>query len=109
MSRLSCLLRALMLWALWSAPAAAAEPALVPPRMLAPPRPTYPPGATGDAVVVVKTTIGPDGRVRAVEVLDGNEPFVSAALAAVSGLSFEPATRGDKAITSIIRLEVRFQ
>jgi protein TonB len=58
-------------------------------------QPEYPESAraTGvEARVVLKIVVELDGRVGRVQVLKGEEPFVSAALAVVQGWSYQPAT-----------------
>jgi TonB family protein len=68
----------------------------------------YPPGAHGVATVVVDLVIDKDGRVGDVTVVDGDEPFVSAALAAARGWSFTPARRGDLRVSARVRMLVDF-
>ncbi len=81
---------------------------VVPPRLIHAPDIPYPRGAEGDAVVVLAVTVTTTGTVRAVRVLDGEEPFVSAALRAAPTFRFEPATRDDRRISATIRFEVAF-
>ncbi len=86
----------------------AAPPVIVPPRPVTPIHADYPQGATGDAVVVLVITVASDGSVRGARVVDGAEPFASAAIAASAGWRFEPATRDDKPFAAAIRAEIRF-
>lgn len=92
-----------------AAPAApSAPPAIVPPRPLAPLGAAYPPGAEGDALVLLELVINADGTVRRARVLEGAEPFASAALAASARFSFAPATRNGAPISAAIRAEIHF-
>jgi len=68
----------------------------------------YPPGAHGDATVIVDVVVEKDGRVGDVSVVDGEEPFVSAALAAAHAWSFTPARRGDLRVAARVRMRVDF-
>src|SRR5262245_7728072 len=90
-----------------AAPPAAAQPAkgsppeaaparVVDPKPLAPLTAPYPEGAKGNAVVVVAIVVNADGTVRKARAVSGEEPFVSAAIAASSGWRFAPATREGK-------------
>lgn len=81
---------------------------VVPPRLIHAPDIPYPRGAEGDAVVVLAVTVTTTGTVRAVRVLEGEEPFVGAALRAAPTFRFEPATRDDRRISATIRFEVAF-
>jgi TonB family protein len=102
-----------------AAPRLAAEPqttsstqqatsAIVPPQLESPPVAPYPAGAHGDAVVIVTVTVNRDGSVRTASA-EPNEPFSSAASAAVRGFRFAPATRDGKPVAAVIRLEIAFQ
>lgn len=84
------------------------DPAAEPPHLRSG-TPAYPKGAQGDAIVVLELTIGRDGRVLGVEVVDGQEPFASAATTSAAGFVFEPARRNGKAMVARVRLQVRFQ
>lgn len=81
---------------------------VVPPRLSSEAQVAYPLGGTGDAVVVLAVTVNADGTVRAVRILEGDEPFVGAALETVPTWRFEPATRAGQPISAIIRFEVAF-
>jgi TonB family protein len=83
--------------------------AIVPPRLVSAPEIPYPRGAEGDAVVVLAVTVGATGTVRAVRVIDGEEPFVGAAVQAAPTFRFEPATRDGRVLSATIRFEVTFR
>jgi len=82
--------------------------AIVMPRVLTPVQPAYPEDAEGDASVTVAVTVSQSGDVSAVRVLEGDEPFASRAVEAVSAARFAPATRGGMPIASTIRFRVDF-
>jgi TonB family protein len=82
--------------------------ALVPPRQLDAPAPAYPDGAHGDASVVLEIDVGADGDVIQARVIEGDEPFASAARTAALRFRFEPATRGGTPIRATIRARVEF-
>ncbi len=86
-----------------------AAPVIVPPRPLAPLTAAYPEGATGDAEVVVAAVVNADGSVRSARAVSGDEPFLTAAIAASSGWGFEPATRDGKPMAATIRAQIRFR
>jgi TonB family protein len=87
----------------------AVPPAIVPPLLQFAPAIPYPAGATGDAVVVLALTVNPAGAVRAVKVIEGDEPFVAAAVRAAPEFRFSPATRAGQAVAATIRFEVTFR
>ncbi len=64
-----------------------------------------------EAVVVLKVVIEADGRVGRIVVMKGEEPFVTAALNAVRGWSYEPARLDGRAISifKIIKLPFRLR
>lgn len=66
----------------------------------------YPLGAQGDAAVILELLVDADGRVREVRVIEGQEPFASAALDAAVGWTFLPARRGDRPVAARVRMEV---
>ena len=76
---------------------AAPRSGVVPPRPLEPLRADYPDGAQGDSEVLLEMTINADGAVRSARVVEGQEPFTTAALRASSTFHFAPATRDGKA------------
>ncbi|HEY8039372.1 MAG TPA: TonB family protein [Polyangiaceae bacterium] len=88
--------------------AAAQTSAVTPPSALDAGHVVYPQGAHGDAAVVLDLVIGKDGRVSDVLVVDGDEPFVSAALAAARAWTFSPAHRGDVTVSARIRMRIDF-
>lgn len=90
------------------AQAAPKAPAVEMPRPRTPLTAKYPDGAEGDAAVIVKLVIEKDGSVSTAEVVEGREPFASAALAAARGFTFSPATRDGAPIRAAIRVEVAF-
>ncbi len=57
---------------------------------------------------MLRITVDRDGHVREASVLEGDEPFASAALAGVHDARFEPATRGGHPVAATIRLRVDF-
>jgi len=81
---------------------------VVPPHLISSSDVPYPAGATGDAVVVLKLTIGADGGVRSVLWVAGDEPFVGVAVEATLKWRFEPANRDGKPVASIIRFQLTF-
>lgn len=70
---------------------------------------SYPDSGRGDATVVLELVIAADGRVAQVSLVQGTEPFSSAALAAASSWRFEPARRGGAAVPAKIRFRVHFE
>ena len=89
-------------------PDAGVEPPIEPPRALSHEPPAYPEGETTDANVVIEVVVEANGTASAVRVVDGEEPFASAALDAVRRYRFEPAQRAGKPIRARIRLGVAF-
>lgn len=74
--------------------------------------PEYPEAmrATGqEARVVLKIVVERDGRVGRVQVLKGDEPFVSAALAAVKQWTYEPARLDGEAIAVFKIVDLKFK
>jgi TonB family protein len=66
-----------------------------------------PPGAPAEgATVVLELVVGDDGDVDEARVLEGDEPFASAALAASRRWRFEPARRAGAPVAARIRFEV---
>ncbi|HEX3346155.1 MAG TPA: TonB family protein, partial [Polyangiaceae bacterium] len=68
----------------------------------------YPPGARGSASVVLDLVVDKDGHIADVAVVDGDAPFVDAALAAARQWTFTPARRGDVRIPARVRMAVEF-
>lgn len=81
--------------------------AIIPPKPLST-AVDYPVGAEGDAVVILQFVVDVDGTVRDVEVLAGDEPFASEAVAATRGWIFSPAQRAGRAVPAKIQFEVQF-
>jgi TonB family protein len=69
---------------------------------------SYPESGHGDAIVVLELLVTADGRVGQASVVEGPEPFASAALAQASSWRFEPARRAGIAVPAKIRFRVRF-
>lgn len=70
---------------------------------------TYPPEANATSTVLLEITVDAQGHAVSPKLLDGEEPFVAAALAGVSGWRFAPATRNGKPVVAKIRFLVRFK
>lgn len=85
-----------------------AEPELTRPTPKAPLDVTYPEGAAGEATVSLELLLDERGAVTGVTVLLGEEPFASAAAAAARTFQFEPARRGELAISARIRVQIVF-
>jgi protein TonB len=74
--------------------------------------PEYPEAArtTGqEARVVLKVVVERDGHVGRIQVLKGDEPFVSAALAAVKSWTYEPARLDGEAIAVFKIVDLKFK
>ena len=87
--------------------AAPAALEIVPPRALST-RLNYPEGASGSEAVELILTVGASGRVVDVQVLAGNSPFREAAALAAQSWQFEPARRGEQAVSARIRYLAQF-
>ena len=83
-------------------------PRIVPPHLAMQPNVPYPVQAKGDASVLLRLTINADGSVREAQVTEGAEPFASAAVQAATTWRFEPATRNEQPVASVVRFEVSF-
>jgi TonB family protein len=81
---------------------------IVPPRLLTSIVAPYPVGAEGDASVMLAVSVDASGQVSDLRVLEGFEPFASAALESVRGARFVPATREGKPISVTVRFRVDF-
>jgi hypothetical protein len=79
-----------------------------PPRPIDTPDVPYPENGKGDAVVILKVTVDANGNVTRATAASGAEPFASAAERAAMGWRFVAARRGDRAIASIVSLEIVF-
>ena len=97
-----------------------AEPALTLPDGAEPPipwatnvRPSYPyrhPGTAEEiTTVTLQVTVEPDGTVRNPRVIDGADPFASAALRAAERWRYEPASVAGRAISVPWVVRVRFE
>jgi TonB family protein len=82
---------------------------VMPPRARTTTDVTYPPGASGDANVVLELLVSVEGNVEDVKAVSGEEPFVSAAIAASRSWQFDPATRNGRPIAARIRFAVTFK
>ena len=69
----------------------------------------YPEGASGEAHVVLELLISVGGIVDDVKRVEGDEPFIGAAVLAARTWHFDPATRDGKPVAARIRFEVRFR
>jgi TonB family protein len=107
MVRSLCFLVAILVAMLEAAPAHA-TPEVTPPRRLDETTVPYPPGAHGDAEVTLKLVVDATGAVKEVTVTRGQEPFASAAVAAIQGWRFAPATRDGDSIPARIAASVTF-
>jgi TonB family protein len=68
----------------------------------------YPAGATGDAAVVIEILVDTAGRAADAKILEGDDPFATATLAAAGSWRFAPARRGDNDVAARIRMRVEF-
>ena len=59
--------------------------------------------------VTVRVVVDADGSARDPQIVEGTEPFASAALDAVRNRKYEPARDGERAISSTREIRVRFQ
>jgi protein TonB len=76
------------------------------------PKPTYPPDAVAAkqaGMVVLKVLVHADGSVTDVQVLKGDEPFVSAAVQAVKRWKYEPARYKGQPITVYRVIQIPFK
>lgn len=83
-------------------------PELLPPHLVTDAPVPYPQGGTGDATVALTITVDEDGLVREATPTEPNPPFSTHAAETARAWRFEPATRGGKAVTARIRVEVVF-
>ena len=76
-------------------------------------QPPYPPGkirAEEEGVVIVRVLIGPDGRVKRIEKVEGDDDFFRATAAqATRRWRFKPATRDGVAVEGWRTMTVRFE
>ncbi|UQA57495.1 TonB-dependent receptor domain-containing protein [Polyangium aurulentum] len=87
---------------------APSEPEVTMPSPRGPTAPPYPPGGEGDAQVVLGLLVRADGTVSEARVIEGQEPFASAAASAAASWEFEPARRNGKPVSVRIRFLVTF-
>jgi TonB family protein len=96
-----------------SIPARAGDaPPVTPPEVVTRVDATYPEAALAarkEATVALQVTVGADGAVNDVTVVESaGEPFDGAAIAAARQWQFKPARRGDEPVASRIRIPFRF-
>jgi len=75
-------------------------------------RPPYPPSAKKTRLVgtvIIECVIRADGRLEKIEVVRGEEPFVSVAEKAVQGWRYEPALHQGQPISVPHRIEIHFK
>ena len=93
-------------------PASSAAPLpgvpVMPPRQRGSAEVAYPDGASGDGAVVLIVLVDAAGAVADVTPASGEEPFVTAAVAAARGWTFDPATRNGAPLAARIRMEIVF-
>jgi hypothetical protein len=93
-------------------PAPAPKPAAPPPVIVMPTAVStpldYPADGKGEANVALELTLSITGEVTQAAPLEGDEPFVSRAVASAKLWKFQPATRDGKPIPAKIRYLVRF-
>ena len=81
---------------------------VMPPRQRGSSEVAYPDGASGDGAVVLIVLVDAAGAVADVTPASGEEPFVTAAVAAARGWTFDPATRNGAPLAARIRMEIVF-
>ncbi len=86
----------------------AAEPTVEPPSRLDHGTVPYPPTGIGSASVVLDLVIDRDGSVAEWHLVDGSEPFATAAIDAAKGWRFAPAMRGGRRTQARIRMRIDF-
>src|SRR5205823_229900 len=90
------------------APLPPPPPPIEPPRALSRDEPIYPSGETASVTVIIEVVVEVDGTTSASHVIEGREPFATAALDAVARYRFAAASRGGIPIRARIRLAVGF-
>jgi TonB family protein len=83
------------------------SPVIVMPKSLSTPA-KYPEQGTVAARVLLEITVDKEGRASNPKLLDGAEPFATAAVAAIGDWRFSPATRDGVPVDARIRFVVRF-
>ena len=74
--------------------------------------PVYPPDANDEKVqgsVLVKCTIGKEGKVTVAEVLSGDTRLGAAAIESIKQWEFQPATKDGKFVDAEAKIEVNFK
>ncbi len=89
-------------------PAPSAGVPVMPPRQRGSADVAYPDGASGDGRVVLIVLVDAAGVVADVTPASGEEPFVTAAIAASRRWTFDPATRNGAPLAARIRMEIVF-
>ena len=89
-------------------PAGAQATGVEPPVRLDSSQVPYPESAGGRASVVLDLLVGLEGRVTESRIVEGKEPFASAARDAAASWRFQPATRGGVPVAARIRVRVDF-
>lgn len=84
------------------------EHVIVPPRLISSITAPYPAGAEGDASVLLAVSVGATGNVDDVRVLEGVEPFATAAIESMKNARFVPASRDGNAIAATVKFRVDF-
>jgi TonB family protein len=84
-------------------------PPLVAPRAVHAGDVSYPKGASTEAVVIVELLIDVSGNVQDARIVEGQDPFAAAVIAASRSWSFEPAKRGDITVAAKVRMRILFR
>ena len=84
-------------------------PKLTPPRAVDAGTVPYPPEGTGAAVVILELLVDAEGAVTEARVIEGADPFASAARAEARGWRFAPARRGEVSVAARVRMRVAFE
>lgn len=92
-----------------SPPSPPAGVPVMPPRQRGSADVAYPEGASGDGRVVLLVLVDAAGAVADVTPASGEEPFVTAAIAAARGWTFDPATRNGAPLAARIKMEIVFR
>ncbi len=88
---------------------ASAAPDVVPPRAIQTPAPDAPDDGKDEPSVVLDLVVGTGGTVLSAIVVEGPERLAALARAAALSWTFEPARRGDVAVSAKIRVRVDFR
>ncbi|MEO7111425.1 MAG: energy transducer TonB, partial [Polyangiaceae bacterium] len=87
----------------------ASPPPLVAPHALRAGEVPYPSGASTEAVVIVELLIDVSGNVQDARIVQGEDPFASAVVAAARDWKFDPAKRGDITVAAKVRMRILFR